>query len=493
MRRFTSQSTVDVGADTSGPARLPKDGAGCHFPLVRRLLLVWWCLVGAGGCGGEPPKSDVIRPVRVVRVGDDALGTGRALPGIAAATDAVEMSFRVSGPLIAFDADEIGKSVKKGELLAQIDPRDFKVRFDDAQANLAKARSELTGMAQARPEEIERLKAAVARAKAAADFAQAEVTRSEPLSRNNTIAKAEFELIVARKALADADLTQAEQSLAIGQRGARKEEIDAKQAEVASLQAALKTAQDQLNDTKLIAPFDGSVAATYAENFELVQAKQPILRLLNTSELKMKVDVPEQAIARVPQVAEVEVVFNAFPQQPIPARIKEIGSEASSTTRTYPVILAFTPPEGIDIRPGMSGFARGKGRPPQDTADAAEKPAFVVPASAVLLEGGKRSVWVVDEQSKKVSRREIALDEMTQYGLRVTGLAVGELVVAAGAHYLTDGQEVRLDAPPSNGATADGATANGTTANGTSTSAGEAKPPTTENGSAQPVSTEAAS
>jgi RND family efflux transporter MFP subunit len=408
-------------------------------------------MFAVGGCGDEPSKSDAIRPVRVVRVGEDPLGSGRALPGVAAATDAVEMSFRVSGPLIAFAADEIGKSVKKGELLAQIDPRDYDVRLRDAQANLAKARSDLTAMARARPEEIEQLKAAVARAEASVKYARAEVARGEPLARNNTIAAAEFELIVARRDLAEADLVQAKQSLTIGERGARKEDIEAKQAAVVSLQAALMSAQDQLNDTKLIAPFDGSVAATYAENFELVQAKQPILRLLNTSELKMKVDVPEQAIARVPQVADVEVTFNAFPDQPIPARIKEIGSEASSTTRTYPVILAFTPPQGLDIRPGMTGFARGKAAPPPDAADSAQKPAFVVPASAVLLENGKRSVWVVDGATKKVARRAVDLDEMTQYGLRITGVESGELVVSAGAHYLAEGQQVRLETPPKNG------------------------------------------
>ncbi len=429
------------------------------------LVLALPFVVLATGCGKDPEKSTVIRPVRVIRVGEDALAQGRALPGIAAATDAVEMSFRVSGPLIAFPANEIGTLVKKGELLAQVDPRDFDVRLRDAQANLSRARSELTAMTRARPEEIAQLNAAVARAEAAANFARAEVARSEPLARNNTIAKAEFELIVAKKDLAEADLVQAQESLKIGEQGARKEDIDAKQAQVVSLQAALKTTQDQLNDTKLLAPFAGSVAATYAENFELVQAKQPILRLLNTAELKMKVDVPEQAIARVPLVAEVEVTFNAFPDNPIPARVKEIGSEASSTTRTYPVILAFTPPPGLDIRPGMSGFARGKGAPPPDVADATQKPAFVVPGSAVLLEDGKRSVWVVDEKSKKVNRRSVEMEDMTQYGLRITGVETGELVVSAGAHYLSEGQQVRLESPATS-------TEESSTSTSTSTSTG---------------------
>ncbi|MEX2188168.1 MAG: efflux RND transporter periplasmic adaptor subunit [Pirellulales bacterium] len=437
IRRLTGIARNDPTAESA----FRRAASKCMFSLAAFSLIFL-----AGGCSGEPPKRDVIRPVRVVRVGEDALGSGRALPGIAAAIDAVEMSFRVSGPLVAFDADEIGKSVKKGELLAQVDPRDFDVRLRDAQANLAKARSELTAMTRARPEEIEQLKAAVSRAEAAVRFARAEVARSEPLAKSNTIAKAEFELIVAKKDLAEADLVQAQESLKIGEQGARKEDIDAKQAAVVSLQAALKTAQDQLNDTKLLAPFDGSVAATYAENFELVQARQPILRLLNTAELKMKVDVPEQSIARVPQVTEVEVTFNAFPDSPIPARVKEIGSEASSTTRTYPVILAFTPPPGLPIRPGMTGFARGKGAPPPDAADPSQKPTFIVPASAVLLEDGKRSVWVVDEKSKKVSRRSVELQDMTQFGLRITGVESGELVVSAGAHYLAEGQQVRLEA-----------------------------------------------
>ena len=77
------------------------------------------------GCG-EAPSEELPRPVRAVRVGDVKAITGRSFPGRAQATEQVNVSFRVSGPLIKFPV-KIGDAVKKDQVLAQIDPRDFEV------------------------------------------------------------------------------------------------------------------------------------------------------------------------------------------------------------------------------------------------------------------------------------------------------------------------------------------------------------------------------
>lgn len=177
----------------------------------------------------------------------------RSFPGTAESVDAVELSFRVGGPLVAFPANQLGKKVSKGDLLAQIDSRDFEVRLRDSQATLSKARSELDAMRKARPEEIEQLKAGVDRAQAAADFARAEHKRNLSLTVSGAISASELEMSAAKTKLADAELSQAKEALRIGQEGARPEDIKAKEAQIESLQAAVQRAQDELSDTQLTA------------------------------------------------------------------------------------------------------------------------------------------------------------------------------------------------------------------------------------------------
>ena len=91
------------------------------------------------------------------------------------------------------------------------------------------------------------------------------------------------------------------------------------------------------------------------ENFEDVQNKQAILRLLDDSKIEMIIDIPEHLIINAAYVKDAFVVFDAFPGREIAATIKEIGTEASSTTRTYPVTLIMDQPEDIRILPGMTG------------------------------------------------------------------------------------------------------------------------------------------
>jgi multidrug resistance efflux pump len=315
------------------------------------------------GCGEDETQEPLVRPIRAIRIGDEQAFSGRTFPGTAEAVEAVDLSFRVGGPLVSFPGKQLGKQVNKGDLLAEIDTRDFQLRLRDTEAALAKAESELEGMRKARPEEIEKLKAELDRAEAAAQFARVEYERFLSLKGTVAASKSEVELAEARSRLADADVVGAKESLRIGEEGARPEDIKAKESQIKSLEAAVQKANDDLTDTKLTAPFSGSIAAAYVDNYQVVQPKEPIVRLVNSSELEIRVDIPENLIALVPTVQETFVTIQAFPDLKIPARIAEIGTEASPTTRTYPVKLRFTPPEGKAIRAGMTGIVTGRGDP----------------------------------------------------------------------------------------------------------------------------------
>ncbi|MEE9251175.1 MAG: efflux RND transporter periplasmic adaptor subunit [Alphaproteobacteria bacterium] len=386
----------------------------------------------------------MIRPVKAMKVTDVAQMRLRWFPGRAKATREVDLAFRVAGPLITRPAN-VGDVVKAGDVAAQIDPRDFEVALRNVEGLLEAARAELAAMRQARPEDIRRLKAAVEKAQAANRLGEQEYKRITGIRDEDpgAVSQDMIDRATEQRDRAAAELRRAREDLKIGERGARAEDIAAKDAEIRSLEASVESASDQLGYTHLRAPFDGTIVATYVENFEDVRAKQPIVRLLDTSRIEMTIDISESLISLAPQVKDVTVVFDPFPDREIVAVIKEIGTEASETTRTYPVTLIMDQPEDITILPGMAGKATGRTveemAPDQTSVD--------IPVSATFTAGssGQSFVWVIDEQSKTVSRREVKLGQFTDTGVRILeGLELGEWIAIAGVHYLREGQQVRL-------------------------------------------------
>ena len=345
----------------------------------------------AGCSDPAPPPREVIRPVKAIKVADAAEFRQRAFPGKARATQEVDLSFRVGGPLIALPVD-IGTEVKEGDTVARIDPRDFQVNVRNVRGQLDDAR-------------------------AAQKRANADLERLENVFKQDPGATSQAAIDKAREAR------------------------DRARANVTSLQASLTAANDQLEYTYLKAPFAGTVVAKYVENFEDVRARQPILRVVDDSRVEMVIGIPENLIALAAEVTKVEVEFDAFPGLAIPAEIKEIGTEASETTRTFPVTVIMNQPDGQRILPGMAGKVTGE--PPEGMRQ--ELGGVEVPISATFADGDQTYVWVIDEAGGVVSRRAVSPGMLTNHGLRLTsGVEPGEWVVTAGVNYLSEGQQVRI-------------------------------------------------
>jgi RND family efflux transporter MFP subunit len=300
-----------------------------------------WSLGAVAGCGEEPAPEPPVRPVLSVRVGDPEEMGGRRFVGQARAAQEVDAAFEVAGRLIERPVD-VGSQVRKGDLLARLDPRDFEADLAAARANEAKAR---------------------------ADFA-----RAVALFKEGVIAEAQYEAAQRRLEVVEAELRKAEKAS---------------------------------EETRLVASFDGVVAATYVENFQNVRAKEPVVRVIDTTRIEMLIDLPADIIGSVPYVKWIKVRFDVFPDHEIEAQIEEVGNEASPTTRTYPVTLIITPPEGVEIKPGMSGVAWAKVVYPDDLASVG----IEVPVSALFsspdAEPDRSFVWVIDEDSLTVSAREV--------------------------------------------------------------------------------------
>ena len=360
-----------------------------------KLTLAVSALIFLSACEQEPlVEKEVIRQVRAMQVTDITQFRQRQFPGIAKATQEVDLAFRVSGPLTELPIN-VGDVVSKGDIVARIDPRDFQVQVNNARGQLDRAKAQLK--------------------RTEADFNREMNILSEDAGATSQAAVE------------------------------RKEAFrDQARADIKSVQATVTSATDSLKYTYLRAPFDGIVVSTYVENFEDVQAKKPIVRIVDDSSIEMIINIPESLISMVSQVTNIEVVFDPFPTVKVLAEIKEIGTEASKSTRTYPVTLIMNQPSEVKILPGMAGKATGE---PSATEGVQLATGIQVPLTAIFSPDDieKTYVWIIDKQSKQVTKREVTTGSLKDSGIIVTqGLNAGEWIATAGVHYLREGMDIKI-------------------------------------------------
>jgi RND family efflux transporter MFP subunit len=362
------------------------------------MLLLMTALPALVACGEkEAITKDEVRPVKAMQVLSPQPFGGRWFPGKATATQEVNLSFRVSGRVDRIPVD-VGAEVKEGDLLARLDPQDYQVELNNAEAQISKASAEL-------------------------DLAESEYAR------------------VAR--VYDKDPGAVSKSMV----DVRRAQLDTATAQVASAKAALERAKDNLNYTFLKAPFNGIIVERFVEQFEDVQANQQIIRLLDTSSIEFTVQIPETLMEHVDKIRTTGayVDYDTYPGTEVPAKVKEVGKEASRTTRTYPVTLIMDQPDAFKILPGMAGKAKGDKAASSKIAEEVGMVGSEIPISSTFADdGGKTFVWLIDEQTKKVNRQEVKVVNLTEKGALVTGLEKGTWIVTAGVNTLVEGQQVRI-------------------------------------------------
>lgn len=220
--------------------------------------------------------------------------------------------------------------------------------------------------------------------------------------------------------------------------------VEQRQARRDTAKAQLDTAQKALADTELRAPFAGVVAKIHVEKFQNVQAKEKILTLIGTDGLEAAINVPSSIIITSQTVEEAVayVVFDAAPSVRSPATFKEASLEPDTASQTYVVRFSFESPEDLVILPGMNATLIV-----ETTASDAESESgagVAVPLSAVLSEGDRSFVWVVDPEAMTASKRWVTIQAgVGETAIVTDGLAVGEIIAGAGASYLAEGMKVR--------------------------------------------------
>ncbi|NLS91847.1 MAG: efflux RND transporter periplasmic adaptor subunit [Planctomycetaceae bacterium] len=383
------------------------------------------------------------RPVRVVKVETTGLVDRRDFPGVTKELRESKLAFRVPGPLCELDV-KVGQRLAEGDVIARIDPRDFELAVIRVEAGLAEAEAGLKAMREgARAEDIAALEAKLGGARSKLNEATLFRDRFEALVQDGSVARAKLDNAAASFDVAQAEVKAVEKELEKAKNGARTEEIEGMEAKIAGLKTQLDAAKNALNDTRLVAPFDGYVSQKYVENYETVAAGHPIVSLLDCSSIDVTAGIPEDVVIQQDRFRSFACELDAYPERWFPAELKEIGPAIQHGKLTYPITVTLKLPADLIVRPGMTARVR------IEIGQSSQAIGFRLPAAATVLgEDGKPGVWVVDPKDGAVHRQPVTVGELTNEGVEITGgLVPGQWVVTAGAPLLHEGQRVRMEVP----------------------------------------------
>jgi RND family efflux transporter MFP subunit len=352
-------------------------------------------LFGLQGCGEkkEAASEQSIRGLRAYKVSARAESRVRRFPSILQPADVSLLSFEIAGQLKAVNL-QAGQKVELGDLLAEIDPRSLQAQVEQANAGLRQAVAQL--------------------ANAEADFQRKE----ELLKRGNTT-QAAFDQSKANLLTAQAQRDQARRQLEL--------------------------ANHNLDRSKLLAPFPGTIAHVEVKSFAQVIAGQPILTLYSDDRFEMPFLVPPATFQTLTIGQEVEIKVADLPKLSLKGNIKELGSKAEQVS-AFPVV--------VRLENSVQGLNAG-----MSVEVVIEEPligggnGFLLPLSVIVPEGGKdlqgaATVFLYDQASSTVRKRQITVGGVRDNYLVATGgVGVGDFVASAGVSYLVDGQKVKLLPP----------------------------------------------
>jgi len=339
------------------------------------------------GCTPQDTQSQqVSRPVKVVRIGEEAAAGVMSFAGEVRARYETILAFRVSGKMIDRPV-EVGDRVRKGQRVARLDSTDYRLGTDALTAQFKSAQAER-------------------------DFARDDLTRYRELLNQRVISPAEFDRH-------DTAYTTTRER-------------------VVTLEAQLSQATNQLQYTDLLADRDGVVTALEVETGQVVAAGQPVIKLARLDEKEIHIDIPEQRVAGIELHQKVSVTLWADGDRRYTARIREIAAAADPASRTYRVKATLLERQD-EAQLGKTATV---------WIPATTSPRITVPFSAVFTpqnEPGRPRVWLVNEQAGTVSSVPVQLGEaLDGERIVVAGVVSGQLVVSAGVQRLAEGQAVRL-------------------------------------------------
>ena len=196
-------------------------------------------------------------------------------------------------------------------------------------------------------------------------------------------------------------------------------------------QSAFDLAQAMMQDNTLTAPISGTVTALDAHIGENAIPLKPIMKIINTEDIVVKISVPETEIAQIKVDDKAEIVIPALDNRRYSGKVTEKSMTASLLTHSYPVKVTISQPDK-DLRPGMIGKVELLSNASQN---------IIIPANAVLINKEGKFVWVVDDE--RATRKAITLSGYSGKGVIVSeGLSQGDHVIVEGYQKISEGMKV---------------------------------------------------
>ena len=344
-----------------------------------------WLLVPAlflAGCSPKPAAEEPVRAVKLVTVGVSDFDAQPEFSAEVRARVESRLGFRVGGKITRRQVD-LGQHVQAGQVLAQLDPQDYKLAADAARAQQAAA---LTNR----------------------DLAAADMKRYSGLREQNFISGAELER--------------------------RETTLKAAQAQLEQAQAQLASQGNQANYTTLTADVAGVVTAIEAEPGQVVQAGTPVVRIAQDGARDVVFAVPEDRAGQIKPGSPV-TVRGWSGGDTLQGQVREVAASADAVTRTFSVKVAIDAATSPAL--GATVYAR-----PQALARTGVA-VIKLPTSALRQEGKGTAVWVLDKSTMTVRSQPVQVATADgNEAVIAGGLTPGMMVVAAGVHVLSPGQKV---------------------------------------------------
>ena len=352
------------------------------------------------GCGGyalysnmtrNPKSTKVIPIVRVYTVGQNAVvANTKIYPGEVRGRYESQLAFQVAGKIAARYVNA-GDTVRAGQVLLALDPKDVNQSVEATAAQLASARA------------------------------------SYQLARDNA---ARYSSLYAQGAVSEAIRDQ------------YATQLEAASAALRQAQSQANVSSNQLGYTQLVSDTDGVVTALSGEVGQVVGAGTPIATVVRSGQREVQINVPEGAALKIGQKASIS--FWALPGVTASGYVREIASMADPVTRTYKVCVA-VPDLPSTAKLGMTAKVELAASADWPTTTANDANAtFLIPAQALYQVNNKTQVWLV--RDKKAQLADVKVNGYSGNQVLIEqGLSHGDKIITAGLAKLTPNQEVRLE------------------------------------------------
>lgn len=352
----------------------------------KTILIVLFISFALFSCGkGEKEPEQLIRPVKVMLIKGGVEENSRNFPGKVVASNRVDLSFDVPGLLIELPILE-GDTIKKGELIAKLDPEKYQEAVNETEAKYVRAKAQLE--------------------------------RAQKLIKDKYLSQADYDTTYSNYLVTEADLNRAKRDLSDTELRAPFTGI---------------IAQKRVDNFQHIQ--SKQIIATLHDLTQIdieISVPENIMILLKQGGNETQ----SQNIA-----SNFKVIFDAKPNESFPVKFKEFSSEADPETQTYKVVFTLPSPEKIHPLPGMT--ATIKTEVPEGGFKGNDF--FLIPVESVFQQNNQAYVWKVDLKSMEVHKSTVKTGQLADKNIRVNmGVKAGDTIVIAGVHFLREGQKVKI-------------------------------------------------